>query len=153
MRTGNIDSPIALARDSRPTEDRAPTVTVADRRGPARSRLQSSGSRDPNVKIKGQLVDSIDLDRGKSTLTGAALVKTLLGNFDANLIAQVLRASEEPIRKIADSNLLQLAPMLSHEDRFTLVGMLEKRIEATGSVPEPLTSKGRHGSRHCDGYR
>ena len=66
------------------------------------------------------------------TLTGVALVKTLLKHFDTTLLAQVLKASEDTIGKVACSHLLKLAPMLSNEDGLVLVEILEERMEEMG---------------------
>ncbi len=141
VRAGRIEPPMRLSRDPRPKQDRPPAVTVADRRGPEKVRGGGSRGRDPQVIRKGLELDLADLGRGKVTLTGIALVKTLLSHFQVDMISEVLGAGLPTIRKVADSAVLGLAPTLSAEDGLVLVAILEERLDATPHTePAPDTA-------------
>lgn len=129
VRSGRIDPPVTLARDPRPKSDRPRAVTVAERQGPARIPAGRS-TIDPKRAAKGLEADLSDLARGKTTLTGFSLVKTLLANFDALTIAAAIGAKLDTIEKIAGHALVRLAPTLSSEEGLILVGILEDRLEA-----------------------
>ena len=128
MRTGRLEPPIYLAQDPRPKPDRQRPVTVAERNGPERVRGTGSNS-DPKRVAKGLEVDLADLARAKVTLTGVALVKTLLSNFEPSLIAEAIGAKVETIAKIAGHPLLQITPALPTEDGLVLVTILEERFK------------------------
>ena len=128
IRTGRLEPPIYLAQDPRPKPDRQRPVTVAERRGPERVRGAASKS-DPKRVAKGLEADLADLARVKVTLTGVALVKTLLSNFEPSLIAEAIGARVETILKIAGHPLLQITPALTAEDGLVLVTILEERFK------------------------
>lgn len=129
IKSGRIEPPIQLARDPRPKADRPRPVTVADYNGPERV-LSNTRAIDPKRVAKGLEVDLADLARQKITLTGVALVKTLLRNFQPAVIAEAIGTKVGTIEKIAGHPLLQMASALSPDEGLVLVEILEARLAA-----------------------
>lgn len=151
VRKGIIEVDLRLARDPKPRRDPIPAVTVHRRRGLERVRANQMrpDRRSPEVIEKGLRIDLADLAKGKITLTVVAMVKTLLKTFPQSDIAEVLKAEPKLIAKIAESPLLQLAPLLDGRSGLILADILEKEMrkmypeEAAASSGEssPATPK------------
>ncbi len=144
---GRAEVPLEIARDPRPSKDHL-TVTVARKAGPERGEVTSPEAieearayrkreekRQAAISARAVEVDLWELSKKRVTLTNAALVKTLAGTFDAELIASTLQIDLTFLRKLMDGPFYALASSLSPEDGLVLVGVLEGRMrKAQGKV-------------------
>jgi len=126
VRKGTVKVSLSLARDPAPRKGHAPET--ARRKGPERPSAGRSRPR-PKEAIERELtVDLDDLAKGKVTLSGVAVVKTLLLSFSRDDITEILKADPKVVGKIADSPLIGLAPLMEGEVGLVLVDILEERL-------------------------
>jgi hypothetical protein len=152
---GRADVPLKTARDPRPSKDHL-TVTVARKAGPERGEVTSPEAvedarayrkreekRRATISARAVEADLSELSKKRVTLTNTALVKTLAGTFDAELIAETLKVEPAFLRKLMEGSFYALASPLSPEDGLVLVGVLEQRMR---KVDAPRRPRAKHMS-------